>query len=194
MPSASGASAAYHLHGLLSERLGYYEEAVTAFEEAVKLVEAEYEEDESTEVESKFVLANMSLARGRIANEEYSPALEALEAALGLLSAENASNEANFKILRTQCLLLRALANFWLGAVQECLEAFDEARSSLDEIPSDNEGESRKKRLTMQVTLLLSRILYSLGGDEQVEEAERQLLDKWVVTIYQLFQSSIELN
>lgn len=176
--SASAASAAYHLHGLLSERLGYYSEAVSSFEEAVKLVEVEYEENESTEIERKFVLANMSLARGHMANEDYASALEALGSALGLLSVENASGEMDFKILRTQCVLLRALAHFWLGAVQECLEAFEEARISLEEIPADEEGNSRKKRLSVQVTLLLSRILYSLAGEEQVEEAERQLLDK----------------
>lgn len=176
--STSSSSAAYHLHGLLNERLGYYDEAVSAFEEAVKLVEAEYEETETAEVENKYVLSNISLARARIANEDHTLAITALEAALGLLSAENGGGQADAAILKTQAILLKALANFWMDSAQECLEAFEEARSALDEVPDDTEDQTTKRRLTTQVTLLLSRVLYALGGDEQVEEAERQLLDK----------------
>lgn len=179
--SSSAASAAYHLHGLLSERLGFDAEAVSAFEDAVRLLEIEYEEVETAEVEHKFILANISLARGRIANEDYGAALSALDSALGLLTSGQGEDYPEQAVLTTQCLLLKALACFWSDSVQECLEAFEEARSALEKVPPDTDEERVKTKFATQTALLLSRVLYALGEDEQIEEAERQLLNKYVV-------------
>lgn len=177
-PANITAASAYHLEGLLNERLGHYSTASGSFAKAAQLLEAEYEENESPEVEHDFVLANLSLARAKLANENYSSALQALESALGLLDSPAAGVNADTPILRVQALLLKALAYYWSDAIQDCLEAFEEAKNALQDVSADEESQYIKNRLSNQTTILLARVLYCLGGEEQVAEAESQLLEK----------------
>lgn len=147
-----------------------------SFQRAVQSLEAEYEVSESADVERQYIIANASLGRARLAVKEYDGALIALDGALGLLPSDTSSHDSEAHILRSQCLLLKALAYFLKGEAEASLQAFDEAQTVLQTLtPTDS---NQIKRLQNQATLMLAQVLYGLGGDDQRAEAERQLLDK----------------
>lgn len=163
---------------MLKERIGYFDAAVKSYQKSVQLLETEYEDTESSAVERQFVLANISLGRASLANGGYSQANDAIDAALNLLG--NSSYHIDFEgaVHRVQGLLLKALSAFWSGTMEDSLEAFEQARSALDEVEANEENQVQKSKLSNQITLLLARVLYKLGEEEQIEEAERQLLEK----------------
>lgn len=166
-------SFALHLQGLLSEKLGMSEKATSSFEKAVQALEAEYEVDESPEVERQYVIANLSLGRARLASEDYMGSVAALDGALGLLPTLADEADPQGSVLRVQCLLLKALSTFFADDAATSLSLFEEAQSTLAEMTDEAGSKFRN-----QATLLVAQVLYSLGGEEQQAEAERQLLDK----------------
>jgi superkiller protein 3 len=155
---------AHQLQGLLAERLDMSEEAAASFSKAVQVLETEYETTESTEVEERYIIANSSLGRAYLACRRDEEAISALDAALGLLQDREASAQ------QVQCLLLKGLALHFKGDIEASLQAFEDAQSALQAANASN--------LQGQSTLLLAKVLCSLGGEEQRSEAERQLLDK----------------
>lgn len=76
-----------------------------------------------------------------------------------------------------QCLLLKALAVFFSGQAEQSLEVFEVIQAHLEE-HINAAASARWSTLQSQVTLLLSKVLFALGGDEQRSEAEKQLLQK----------------
>lgn len=168
-------AAASHLDGLLCERLERKEEAVTSLEQAVQLLEAEYELNESEEVERRYIIANASLGRARLAVGQYEASITALDAALALLSDDSNGQDDQGTELRAQCLLVKGLDAYFLEDLEGSLKCFEDALAALD---GRTDSTGRLQALKNQCTLLLAGVLYGLGGDEQRAEAERQLLEK----------------
>lgn len=84
---------ALHLYALLLERVGDLEGAGEALERAAGRLEEMYEEDESPEVEGRFVIAQTNLGRVRLMRGDPEGALAAFEAGLSLLSLDGETTD-----------------------------------------------------------------------------------------------------
>jgi superkiller protein 3 len=161
-------SAATHLYALICERLGLISEAAVSLESAVELLEQEFETSESTEIEHRYTIALLNLGRVRLANRAYDTSLEAFTSSFELLSG---SQNPDAGLLRVQARVGQALAQYWLGQVDESLESFQQA---LDESSAQEDKET--------VAVLLARTLWGLGGDDAKELAKSQLME-WYVSL-----------
>lgn len=106
-----------HLHALLAERLGQLEDASSSLERAAELLEAQYEEDESSETESRYVTAFANLGRIRLAMGSYVEAVEGFETVLSLRTT------ASEDPLRMQALLGSGLAKYFADDLEGSLAA-----------------------------------------------------------------------
>lgn len=156
-------SSAAHLYALICERLGLVDEAVSALEKASELLEQEFEHAESPEVEHRYITALLNLGRVRLAGRAHNQSLEAFTNCFELLGG---SQHPDAGKMRVQARLGQGLAQFWLGQVDESLEAFQHA---LDECSGQAEKEL--------VAVLLARTLWGLGGDEAKDLAKSQLME-----------------
>jgi superkiller protein 3 len=156
-------SAAAHLYALICERLGLIGESVTALEKATELLEQEFETSESTEIEYRYTIALLNLGRVRLAGRVYDTSLEAFTNSFELLSG---SQHPDAGRLRVKARLGQALAQYWLGQVDESLESFQHA---LDEAGGQDYKEV--------VAVLLARTLWGLGGDDAHDLAKSQLME-----------------
>lgn len=165
-------SSAVLLHGLILERLGQFDIAITRLSTAVSLLEAEYEATESDEVEQRYAVALLNLGRINLAQADNSAALETLDNCFGLISAR----EDNTAILmRVQAKTGLALGYASLEQVEESLEAFREALSQADTL---KRRETEKDALKERVSVSLAKTLWSIGGDEAFEAAKTRLLER----------------
>ncbi|KAH9083896.1 TPR-like protein [Lactarius deliciosus] len=149
-------ASALHLFGLVCERIGLVELAIEHTDRAIRVLEAAYEESEDPVIERQFMMANTTIARLRLAVQDYEGALGSFQTALGLLPEEGED-----RVLQTQCLFGSGLANFKLGALDTAIQNFEEALVAA--------GDDLHMR--GHVTVLLSQ---TLRGQEA---AESQLLD-----------------
>ncbi|KAK8858471.1 hypothetical protein IAR55_002698 [Kwoniella newhampshirensis] len=158
--------AAAHLYALICERLGLVDEAASSLERAAVVLEEEFEHSESTEIEVRYATALCNLGRVQLAAGKYQQSLDGLINCWELLSA---STDGSMTSLKVQCRLLQGLAHYWLGQVDESLEAF---QASLDEATA-----SQDSRVKEEVAVLLSRTLWGLGGDDAKETAKTNLME-----------------
>ncbi len=154
-------AASAHLYALICERLDMADEAVSALERAVSILEEEFEATESSEIEQRYSMALCDLGRVRLAGGQYQGSLEAFTNCLELVP--------QMAILRIQCKLGQGLAHVWLEQIDESLKAF---QASLDEAAQSNIEGMRE-----EVTVLLSRTLWGLGGEDAKEAAKTHLLE-----------------
>ncbi|ORZ18014.1 hypothetical protein BCR42DRAFT_412963 [Absidia repens] len=151
-----------NLLGLLSERLGQYQRAAEAFAGAILALEAKAEQqkvDGDTDGDGmvqKFALLHANLGRMLCATGDFDGAIQSYQIAL---QQENMSS-------RVYCLLGAGISHYFLDQLEDALQMFELA---LDETTSDIE-------LRQDVVVLLSKVLWTLGGDEQRAVAKDQLL------------------
>lgn len=167
-------SSAILLHGLILERLGQFDIAVDRLTTAVGLLEAEYEADESEELEQRYAVALLNLGRINLAQERYDTATETLQNCFDLVSARDDNGGI---LMRVQAKTGLALGHASLGAVQPSLEAFQEALSQVDTLKL---RDTAKDELKERVSVSLAKTLWSIGGDEAFEEAKTRLLERCV--------------
>lgn len=179
-------STAAHLYALICERLGLVEEAALSLENAAAVLEEEFERAESGEIENLYSIALCNLGRVRLSAGRYLESLDALNNCWELIAS---SSEPSAVSLKPQCKLLQGLAFYWLGQIDESLEAF---QASLDEAIQNQDYEVKEK-----VAVLLSRTLWGLGGKDAKETAKSNLMEWYVivdlhtVTIYSLCRYSL---
>lgn len=142
------------------------DEAAEAFETAVSLLEQEFEQSESAEIEERYSNALVNLGRVRLATKSYPEAIETYTSAWDLVHESPK--------LRAQVRLGLAVAKYWTGDVDGCLEEFENA---LQEADGGEEG------LKESVAVLLARTLWSLGEDGR-EVAKGHLLEWCVALLY----------
>lgn len=151
---------ALNLLGLLLERLGHYDRAVEALASAVLALEAQAEEgriaDENV-LKQRMAMVHANLGRTLCASGNFSDAIT---------HYENALEHGGSGSSRVYCLLGAGIAYYFEDKLQESLEMFETA---LNETESDVD-------LRMDVTVLLSKVLWALGGDEQRDVAKNQML------------------
>jgi superkiller protein 3 len=141
-------------------------EAVSALERASELLEQEFEHSESADVEHRYLTALLNLGRVRLVSRAYQPSLDAFTNCFELLSG---SQHPDAGKMRIQARLGQGLAQFWVGQVDESLEAF---QGALDECSGQEEKEV--------VAVLLARTLWGLGGDDAKDLAKSQLMEWYV--------------
>lgn len=159
-------SSAAHLYALICERLGLVSEAVSALERASELLEQEFEQSESADIEHRYLTALLNLGRVRLVSRAYQPSLNAFTNCFELLSG---SQHPDGGKMRVQARLGQGLAQFWVGQVDESLEAF---QAALDESSGQDDKEV--------VAVLLARTLWGLGGDDAKDLAKSQLMEWYV--------------
>ena len=159
-------SSAAHLYALICERLGLVSEAVSALEKASELLEQEFEHSESADIEHRYLTALLNLGRVRLVSRAYQASLDAFTNSFELLSG---SQHPDAGKMRVQARLGQALAQFWVGQVDESLESF---QAALDECSGQDDKEV--------VAVLLARTLWGLGGDDAKDLAKSQLMEWYV--------------
>ncbi|WVQ96835.1 hypothetical protein IAU59_003942 [Kwoniella sp. CBS 9459] len=157
---------AAHLYALICERLGLAAEAASSLDRAAAVLEEEFERTESADIESRYAIALCNLGRVQLAAGGYQKSLEALDNCWELISD---STDGTMSALKVQCRLLQGLAHYWVGQVDESLEAF---QASLDEATA-----AQDLAVKEEVAVLLSRTLWGLGGDDAKETAKSNLME-----------------
>ncbi|WWD18361.1 hypothetical protein CI109_102811 [Kwoniella shandongensis] len=158
--------AAAHLYALICERLGLIDEAASSLERAAVVLEEEFEHNESIEIEIRYATALCNLGRVQLAAGKYQQSLDGLINCWELISG---SSDGSITSLKVQCRLLQGLAHYWLGQVEESLEAF---QASLDEATA-----AQDMWVKEEVAVLLSRTLWGLGGEDAKETAKSNLME-----------------
>ncbi|KAL0078663.1 hypothetical protein J3Q64DRAFT_1872086 [Phycomyces blakesleeanus] len=150
---------ALNLLGLLLERLGQFERAAEAFAGAILALETQAEQGRIGEIELKKRMTKVhgNLGRTLCASGDFSGAIASYNSALAMGGTEGSA--------RTYCQLGAGIAYYFEDQLEESLGMFETA---LNETESD-------PLLRQDVVVLLSKVLWALGGDEQREVAKEQL-------------------
>ncbi|KAJ8488191.1 hypothetical protein ONZ45_g14045 [Pleurotus djamor] len=167
------------LYGFVCERLGLLDEADGALGQAIAILEAAYEESESTEVEARYAMVSVSLGRVKLGRGEYGASVEMFGGALGLLpeTLENENDDDGVKekekerenlVLRFQCLLGCALACYKMGDVEEAMGNLNAAAQEV--------GVRGDVRMGSLLSCLQGQVLWMLGTAEYREHAKTSLL------------------
>ncbi|KAE8260113.1 hypothetical protein A4X13_0g561 [Tilletia indica] len=196
---------ALHLGALFAERVGQLPLAIERIERAAGLLEEEYEKAESAKVVRMYAIAEANLGRIRLASGDAAGAVQAFETALALLEGANDDEEEeeeedgvegavdgpikesvlpSWKRARVglQAQFGIGMAHFALGQHEDALAGFERALSTLETaaewktVPENEVGAARA-----HVSILLARVLWTLGGQEREEAAKAQLLDSIAV-------------
>jgi superkiller protein 3 len=138
---------------------------VSQLQRATALLEAEYEIAESSEVEAAYAVALSNLGRVQLAAGGYDAALEAYNGCIGLVD-ERSDKEA--LLLKTHCRFGAGLAHYWLGQVDEALDAFQASLA---------EAEGLEPEVKDEVSVMLARTLWGVGGEDAKEAAKSHLLE-----------------
>jgi len=116
------------------------------------------------------VIANVNLGRVGLSSSYWTGALEAYESALSLIGeAAVAGEDTQTARLRVQALLGCGLAHARQGAPDQAVRAL--------ELASAAAAASGEAVLGRHVVVVLARVLWAIGGDEQRSEARLQLLE-----------------
>lgn len=144
---------ALNLLGLLLERLGQYGRASEAFASAILAVEAQMEDAKLTDEQGRTRLAKIhaNLGRTLCANGDFEGAIATVTDASGVYAQLNAG-----------------IAYYFMDKLPESLSMFELA---LDATQNDI-------ALRQDVVVLLSKVLWALGGDEQRSVAKDQLFSR----------------
>ncbi|KAI8097505.1 uncharacterized protein BX664DRAFT_293076 [Halteromyces radiatus] len=152
-------ASALNLLGLLSERLGQHQRAAEAFAGAILALEAKMEQsgmNGDEETTQRLAKLHANLGRTLCATGDFAGAIDNYQIAL---QQESMSS-------RIYCLLGAGIAHYFLDQLEEALHMFELA---LNETTTD-------VKLRQDVVVLLSKVLWALGGDEQRAVAKDQLL------------------
>ncbi|KZT41438.1 TPR-like protein [Sistotremastrum suecicum HHB10207 ss-3] len=155
---------ALHLSALIAERIGKVEVACELVMRAIEILEEKYEQSEDPELERRYAVAHVNLGRLRLCNHDYQQCQEACETALSLIEPD--SEETKCRVLRIHALLNSGLAHFFLQQYESAIQQLEDASQeseTMDYIRSD-------------VDVLLSRVLWVMGGEANARNAETRLL------------------
>ncbi|KAI9271925.1 hypothetical protein BDA99DRAFT_534395 [Phascolomyces articulosus] len=149
---------ALNLLGLLLERMGHYDRASEALAGAILALEAQAEQGRITqdEMNQRVAKVHCNLGRTLCASENFEGALSSYHSALEHMTTGST---------RVYCQLGAGIAYYFTDRLEESLGMFETA---LNETESDLD-------LRMDVTVLLSKVLWALGGEEQRSVAKDQM-------------------
>ncbi|KAF7726139.1 Superkiller protein 3 [Apophysomyces ossiformis] len=148
---------ALNLLGLTLERIGHYERASEAFAGAVLALEAQNEQGQITleEFEDRLTKVYANLGRALCASGDFQGAITNYHDALAKIEGSG----------RIYCQLGAGIAYYFEDQLEESLTMFEMA---LNETPFGSD-------LRQDVVVLLSKVLWALGGEEQRLVAKEKL-------------------
>lgn len=124
---------------------------------ACYILEKEYEENENPEIVKRFLHAKSSLSRALLANRQYEMALENAETVLSLTEGSEASGN------RLSSHLVASISLFYLNRLTDALKMFQGCLVEFNEHPD--------------VIVVLCKILWATGGQNERDIAQQQLLE-----------------
>lgn len=146
--------------GLLLERLGQFERASAAFLQAIEALDTQCKRGSLNDEEFNCRIAKVhaNLGRSLCATGSFQAAIESYDRAI-----EHGSGS-----LRVYCQLGAGIAYYFEEQLEESLAMFETA---LAETEDDTD-------LRLDVNVLLSQVLWALGGEEQRQVAKNQLFGR----------------
>ncbi|KAF9355484.1 Superkiller protein 3 [Mortierella sp. AD094] len=155
--------AGWNLLGLIRERFLQQEGAAECFLTAIKIMNEEGgDKVENNHRRSKMMLHH-NLARALLSMQDYAGAVEAYE-----ISLELEGSDAKPSTVRTCKHLGAGLALYYAGELERSLAMFEVALGETEQV----EGMEKSRD---DVVVLLSQVLWALGGDEQRAAAKEEL-------------------
>ncbi|KAG0046177.1 Superkiller protein 3 [Gryganskiella cystojenkinii] len=157
--------AAWNLLGLIRERFMQQAGAAECFLTAIRVLnedEGEKQEDGSQQTRRRMMLHH-NLARALLSIQDYAGAVEAYE-----ISLELEGPDAQPSVIRTCKHLGAGLALYYAGELERSLAMFEVALAETEQV----EGMEKSRD---DVMVLLSQVLWALGGDEQRAVAKDEL-------------------
>ncbi|KAF9195193.1 Superkiller protein 3 [Haplosporangium sp. Z 11] len=157
--------AAWNLLGLIRERFLQQEGAADCFLTAIRILNED--EDEATSSGTNYrrrkMMLHHNLARALLSMQDYAGAVEAYEISLELEGPEVVPS-----VVRTCKHLGAGLALYYSGELERSLAMFEIALAETEQV----EGMEKSRD---DVVVLLSQVLWALGGDEQRAVAKDEL-------------------
>ncbi|KAF9395270.1 Superkiller protein 3 [Podila verticillata] len=154
---------AWNLLGLIRERFAQQAEAAECFLTAIKIMDEEENEASEGYQRRKMVLHH-NLGRSLLSIQDYAGAIQAYE-----ISLELEGVDAPASVFRTCKHLGAGLALYYAGELERSLQMFEVALAETEQV----EGLEKSRD---DVIVLLSQVLWALGGDEQRAVAKDELL------------------
>ncbi|KAG0225716.1 hypothetical protein B0O80DRAFT_405545 [Mortierella sp. GBAus27b] len=155
---------AWNLLGLIRERFLQQEGAAECFLTAINILNDEQKDsDGGDEHKRKRMILHHNLARALLSMQDYHGSVEAFELSLELEGPEPTPN-----VVRTCKHLGAGLALYYAGELERSLTMFETALAETEQV----EGMEQSRD---DVVVLLSQVLWALGGEEQQAAAKEEL-------------------
>ncbi|KAK3822830.1 MAG: hypothetical protein J3Q66DRAFT_135448 [Benniella sp.] len=151
---------AWNLLGLVRERFLQQEGAAECFLTAINILN---EEKDANEHRRERMILHHNLARALLSMQDYRGSVEAFE-----LSLELEGSAATRSVIRTCKHLGAGLALYYAGELERSLAMFETALAETEQV----EGMEQSRD---DVVVLLSQVLWALGGEEQQAAAKDEL-------------------
>ncbi|KAG5518651.1 hypothetical protein PMAC_002620 [Pneumocystis sp. 'macacae'] len=145
------------LMSLLLEISHNWTRSIVFSSKACTILEKEYEENENPEIVVQFLHAKSCLSRVLLADKQYEMALESAQTVLNLTEGSERSTS------RLSCHLVAGISLFYLNRLVDALEMFQSCLVETNEHPD--------------VIVLLCKILWAMGGEEERDIAKQQLFE-----------------
>jgi tetratricopeptide (TPR) repeat protein len=154
--------AALNLYGLILERLQQFGQAAEAYAGAILALEEcmDRNEDQIEICQKRSSMVHANLARALCANGDFEGAISSYTIAIESLQDTNA---------KLYCELGAGVSYYFNDQLDEALAMFEQALT---------DAETENNELCQNVSVLLSQVLWALGGEEQRDLAQQELF-KW---------------
>ncbi|KAI1317452.1 Superkiller protein 3 [Mortierella claussenii] len=159
--------AGWNLLGLIRERFLQQEGAAECFLTAIRILDEEVRETDQDPATQHYTRRKMmlhhNLARALLSMQDYAGSVEAYELSIALEGPDAAANA-----VRTCKHLGAGLALYYLGELQRSLAMFEAALVETEQVTGMEKSRD-------EVVVLLSQVLWALGGEEQRGAAKEEL-------------------
>ncbi|KAG0253953.1 Superkiller protein 3 [Actinomortierella ambigua] len=165
--------AALNLMGLIRERLWQHEAAVECFSRAIaalhKQQEQQIEQADGNESTRRMMMLQHNLGRSLLSTGDFEGSIVAYEESMALATALNGGGQAPPPSVIGTCKHLGAgLAYYYAGQLERSLELFEIALGETEQVAGLESSRD-------DVVVMLSQVLWALGGEEQRQVAKDEL-------------------
>lgn len=156
--------AALNVYGLILERLQQFGQAAEAYAGSILALEEcmERDSEQTALCQERITKVHANLARVLCANGDFEGAISSYTIAIESLKDDGA---------RLYCELGAGVSYYFNNQLEEALTMFEQALTNAD---------TQSAEMRQNVSVLLSQVLWALGGEEQRDLAQQELF-KWQV-------------
>ncbi|KAF9970669.1 Superkiller protein 3 [Actinomortierella ambigua] len=163
--------AALNLMGLIRERLWQHEAAVECFSQAIAALLKQQEQQQHTEGNEstrRMMMLQHSLGRALLSTGKFEDSIAAYEESIALATALSGGGQAPPSVIGTCKHLGAGLAYYYAGQLERSLELFEIALGETEQVAGLESSRD-------DVVVMLSQVLWALGGEEQRQVAKDEL-------------------